>query len=179
MTIEAVIDGVIGREGRYSNNAADAGGETMWGITIGTARRNGYTGPMRSMPRETAVAIYRAEFVVGPGYAAIMPISAAIAEKLVDIGVNCGPAVGSMALQRILSALNNGGKDYPDLQLDGNAGERSRSALTIFLKKRGKEGEARLLNALRFVQGERYLDITEKRPANEEFFYGWLGRAAA
>lgn len=179
MTIEAVIDGVIGREGRYSNNAADAGGETMWGITIGTARRNAYTGPMRAMPRDTAVAIYRAEFVVGPGYAAIMPISAAIAEKLVDIGVNCGPAVGSMALQRILSALNNGGKDYPDLLVDGSAQDKTRSALTVFLKKRGKEGETRLLTGLRGVQTERYLDITEKRPANEEFFYGWLGRAAA
>lgn len=179
MTIEAMIDGVIGREGKYSNNPADAGGETMWGITIGTARRNGYAGAMRSMPRDTAVAIYRAEFVVGPGYAAILPISAAVAEKLVDIGVNCGTAVGSMALQRILSALNNGGKDYPDLLVDGALGDKTRGALTAFLKKRGAEGEARLVNALRFVQGERYLDITEKRPANEEFFYGWLGRAAA
>lgn len=179
MTIEALIDAVIGREGKYSNNAADAGGETMWGITIGTARRNGYTGKMAALPRATAVAIYRAEFVVTPGYAAIMPISAAIAEKLVDIGVNCGTAVGSMALQRILSALNNGGKDYPDLLVDGSAQDKTRSALKAYLAKRGKEGEVRLVNALRYVQGERYLDITEKRPANEEFFYGWLGRAAA
>lgn len=179
MSIDTLIDGVIGREGRYSNNPADTGGETMWGITIATARSNGYKGPMRSMPRETAASIYRAQYVVAPGYAAIIPISAIIAEKLVDIGVNCGPAVGSMALQRLLSALNNGGRDYPDLLLDGAAGERTRSALTAFLKKRGAEGERRLLAGLRYVQGERYLDITEKRPANEEFFYGWLGRAAA
>ncbi len=179
MSIDTIIDGVIGREGRYSNNAADAGGETMWGITVGTARRNGYKGAMASMPRATAVAIYRAEFVVGPGYAALLPISAAIAEKLVDIGVNCGPAVGSMALQRLLSALNNGGKDYPDLLVDGALGDKSRCALVAFLKKRGAEGEQRLLTGLRGVQTERYLDITEKRPANEAFFYGWLGRAAA
>lgn len=179
MSIEVIIDGVIGREGRYVNNPNDTGGETIWGITIGTARRNGYKGPMQKMPRSTAVAIYRDEYVVKPGFAAMLPISAPIAEKLVDIGVNCGPAVGAMALQRLLNALNNGGKDYPDLIADGQAGERTRSALTKFLAKRGAEGEQRMLTGLRGVQTERYLDITEKRPANEAFFYGWLGRAAA
>lgn len=49
-------------EGQYSNNRYDPGGETMWGITIRVARRNGYTGDMRYLPRETAVAIYKVEY---------------------------------------------------------------------------------------------------------------------
>ena len=54
MTIEAMIDATIGREGGYSNHPADRGGETIWGITAAVARRNGYAGAMRSMPREAS-----------------------------------------------------------------------------------------------------------------------------
>ena len=31
-----------------------------------------------------------------------------------------------------------------------------------------------LLRALEALQGERYLRLAEKRPANEAFLYGWL-----
>lgn len=48
---------LIGSEGGYSNNPSDPGGETMWGCTARVARANGYTGPMRELPKETAKAI--------------------------------------------------------------------------------------------------------------------------
>lgn len=48
---------LIGNEGGYSNNPADPGGETMWGITARVARANGYAGPMKSLSLETAKAI--------------------------------------------------------------------------------------------------------------------------
>jgi hypothetical protein len=31
-----------------------------------------------------------------------------------------------------------------------------------------------LLRALEALQGERYLRLAERRPANEAFLYGWL-----
>ena len=37
-----------------------------------------------------------------------------------------------------------------------------------------KGGETVLLRALEALQGERYLRLAEKRPANEAFLYGWL-----
>jgi hypothetical protein len=39
MSIDSLIDGVIGREGGYSNNPNDSGGETMWGVTIARGSR--------------------------------------------------------------------------------------------------------------------------------------------
>jgi lysozyme family protein len=39
---------LIDVEGGYTNNPDDSGGETMWGVTIAVARRNGYTGPHES-----------------------------------------------------------------------------------------------------------------------------------
>ncbi|HEX8839049.1 MAG TPA: glycosyl hydrolase 108 family protein, partial [Sphingomicrobium sp.] len=59
MEVEALIDGLIDREGGYVDHPADRGGPTCFGITEAVARSNGYAGSMRQFPREQAVAIYR------------------------------------------------------------------------------------------------------------------------
>lgn len=174
MSIDRLIDGVIGREGGHSNNPNDAGGETMWGITARVARANGYTGPMRDMPRETAKNIYFAQYVHKPGFAAVMPLSEAIAEELVDTGVNMGPGIPSLFLQQALNGLNNQGRDYADIKEDGDVGPGTVAALKAYLAKRGTEGEAVMLKALNCLQGARYIDLARGRAANEAFLYGWL-----
>jgi hypothetical protein len=48
-------------------------------------------------------------------------------------------------------------------------------ALDAFLAARGKSGgETVLMRTLEALQGERYLCLAERRPANEAFLYGWL-----
>ena len=54
-------------------------------------------------------------------------------------------------------------------------GSSTLGALDAFLSLRGKgSGETVLLRALEALQGERYLRLAERRPANEAFLYGWL-----
>lgn len=53
---DAFVD-LMGNEGGYSNNPADPGGETMWGITARVARANGYMGEMRLLPQTVAKQI--------------------------------------------------------------------------------------------------------------------------
>ena len=49
------------------------------------------------------------------------------------------------------------------------------AALDAFLHRAGRRsGETVLLRALEALQGERYLRLAERRPANEAFLYGWL-----
>lgn len=174
MSIDSIIEGIIGREGQYSNHEADRGGETMWGITIAVARANGYFGAMKDMPRDVAKSIYMNRYVIGPGFGGVMAISEPIAEELVDTGVNMGPAVASLLLQRCLNGLNNQGKLYPDIIEDGDCGPGTLRALAAYLKARKTEGEAVLLKALNCLQGERYISLAKGRPANEAFLYGWL-----
>jgi lysozyme family protein len=174
MSIEGIIDATIGKEGGYSDHPADRGGPTRWGITQAVARKHGYYGDMRVLPRDTAVTIYRGEYFEKPGFMGVAALSPAIAEELFDTGVNMGPAVPSMMLQRLLNALNRGGADYPDLAVDGKIGPGTIAALRAYLKVRGAEGEAVLLKALNCLQGERYVDLAEKRPANEAFLFGWI-----
>lgn len=179
MSIDSLIDGVIGREGGYSNNPNDTGGETMWGVTIRVARANGYAGPMRDMPRDVAKNIYFSQYVQKPGFASIMPLSNAIAEELVDTGVNMGPLVAAMIFQRALNALNNQATYYPDVAVDGDIGPATVSAFKSYLAKRGGQGEPVMLKALNCLQGERYIRLSEGRGANEAFLYGWLANRVA
>ncbi|MBO9624180.1 MAG: hypothetical protein J7500_15840 [Sphingomonas sp.] len=173
-TINAIIEDVLTAEGGYVNDARDAGGETNFGITLATARADGYAGTMRELPRERAFEIYRRKYVVAPGFDKIVPISARIAAELVDTGVNMGPKVAAQFLQRALNALNNQARDYIDLAVDGVAGANTRLALNSFLNRRGADGEVVLLAALNGLQAERYISLAEARQSNEAFVFGWL-----
>lgn len=173
---DALIDAVIGREGGYSNHPADKGGPTRWGITEQVARAHGYAGDMKTLPRETAVTIYRAAYWSDPGFAAIALRYPAVAADLFDIGVNMGVSVAGRFVQRALNVFNVEGAHYADLTLDGNLGRLSLLALDAFRQRRGEDGGEALLDAVRSQRGVRYLEICEARPANEAFAYGWFRR---
>lgn len=173
-SVDSIIEEVIGAEGGYTDNPKDKGGPTRWGITEAVARAAGYTGPMKDLPRQTAKAIYLRQYVDGPNFDDVLNLSPAIAAELVDTGVNMGTDVSCRFLQQCLNAFNQEGKLFADLKVDGNLGLVSIAALQTFLKTRGAEGEAVMLKALNCLQGARYITITEARPANEAFVYGWI-----
>ena len=50
---------LMGNEGGYT---VDNGGPTMWGVTQDVARAWGYTGDMKSLPKETAFTIARVKY---------------------------------------------------------------------------------------------------------------------
>jgi lysozyme family protein len=174
MDIDQLIDTVIGREGGYNDHPADRGGATRWGITEAVARAHGYRGDMRAFPRDEAVAIYRRTYWVRPGFDLIADIAPEVAAELFDTGVNMGPAVAVSFLQRALNALNRGASDYPDIVAGPRIDGATMAALTTFLVRREPHGEGVLMKALEALQGERYLDLAERRPASEAFLYGWL-----
>jgi lysozyme family protein len=188
VNVDGLIDALIDREGGYVNHAADKGGPTCFGITEAVARAHGYAGDIRKLPRSDAAAIYKRLYWLRPRLDEVARRSARLAAELFDTGVNMGPAVAVTFLQRALTALNRGGKDYPDLTPDGRIGPMTLFALDAFLESRGSSpavglgggdqqgtcGETVLLRALEALQGERYLRLAERRPANEAFLYGWL-----
>ncbi len=174
MAVDKLIDAVIEREGGYSNHPADRGGATRWGVTEAVARQHGYTGDMRTLPRDDAVAIYRRIYWLRPGFDRVAAVMPRLAEELFDTGVNMGPPVAAGFLQRALNALNRGASDYPDIPVDNAIGAATLAALHGYAAKRGAGGETVLIKAVEALQGERYLALAERRPANEAFLYGWL-----
>lgn len=96
---------VIAAEGGYSNNPADPGGETMYGITKAVASANGYTGPMKSLPLDMAKGIYK------DGYwdackCDQMPWPLSV--FVFDAAVNQGVQPAKLMLQRALDTVQDG-----------------------------------------------------------------------
>ena len=173
MTIDAMLDALIRREGGYTDNPADRGGPTNFGITEQRARAFGYAGPMSALPRDMALDIYRSIYWTRPGFDQVAKISQRIAEELFDTGVNMGPKVAATFLQRLLNVLNRGGSDYPDIAADGDVGPMTVHALAGLLSRRIGAENAVLLG-LDALQGARYVEIAEKNPSQEVFELGWL-----
>jgi lysozyme family protein len=175
MSIDEQISAVIEREGGYIAHDDSRGGATKYGVTEAVARAHGYTGKMADFSREDAEAIYRRLYWLRPRLDAVAEITPRVAAELFDTAINMGPAVAVTFLQRSLTALNRNTKDYPDLIPDGRIGPTTLAALQTFLDARGgNSGETILLRALEALEGERYLRLAERRPANEAFLYGWL-----
>ncbi len=172
--ITSLINELLKKEGGYVNHPNDKGGETNWGITIAIARKHGYLGSMRSMPKQNAIEIYKRIYWLKPQFDKIESISPKIAQEMFDTGVNMGQKIAISFLQRSLNALNRQEKDYADLHIDHKIGPATLAALRQYARRRGSQGKDILLRAMEALQGERYIRIAEKRPKNESFLYGWL-----
>ena len=170
-----VIDKIIEVEGGYVNDPEDSGGETNYGITKRVAREYGYKGSMKDLPRSLAFEIYENRFWDSMLLDEVQKIAGDdIAEEIADTGVNTGVHRASEFLQRSLNVLNNKGKDYPDLKVDGDIGARTVSALKAFIAKRGSEGTSVLYRMLNSLQGAFYVTLAERREKDEKFVYGWF-----
>lgn len=171
MTLESIIEGILGKEGGFVDHPDDRGGATNWGITERVARDHGFMGDMRDLTRAEAKRILEADYWFKPRLNRVADISLSVAIELADTGVNMGPAFPARTLQRWLNAFN--GRE-PELAVDGVIGPRTLAALTQFVQARGKDGEEVLVKALNCTQGHRYLELTESRRANESFIFGWV-----
>jgi lysozyme family protein len=174
MTIPQLLNVIVATEGGYTNHPSDLGGPTIWGITERVARACGFTKPMHTMSREEAKSIYLKQYIQIPSFDKIHEVSAAVGCEIIDTGVNMGVAMTGLFFQRVLNAMNQQQKHYPDLRVDGDCGPRTATAFKSFMAKRGRDGEVVMLRALNCLQGARYLEISEKREANEDFTFGWF-----
>lgn len=178
-SVEKLINGILNREGdKYTDNPSDSGGATKWGITQATLSkvrgRPVTKDEVKALTRAEAYQIYYDIFYAQPGFEKVAATSQAVADKLTDVQVNLPYGKATSFMQRLLNGLNLNGTKYGDLEVDGMCGPGVRAALTKYLAWRGAEGEQVLLEGIAHLQGEYYVDRAEKRPANEEFLYGWL-----
>lgn len=105
MKFDQAFDRLLGREGGYSNNAADHGGETRYGITIAVARANGYAGDMKTLPIDFAKAIYRKSYWI-PCHCDDLPD--AVRYDVFDAAVNSGGRQSAKWLQRAVGVADDG-----------------------------------------------------------------------
>ena len=179
MTIDQIIERILDEEGfRFTNDPADPGGPTKYGITQkALAAWRGHpvsADDVRALLMDEAAKIYRKRYYLDPGFDQVNALAPDLAAKLTDAGVNEGDETVIEFLQRGLNAFNQGGKAYPDIEVDGKIGPAVIAALTTFLRARGTEGEPALIRVVNCLQGARYIELTERNPSNERFAFGWI-----
>lgn len=170
---KGIIDRIIEVEGGYVDDPSDSGGETNWGITKATADAYGYKGEMNELPRSTAFKIYEDRYWASLKLDTIEKLSFGITKELCDTGVNMGISRATKFLQRSLTALNYQEK-YSDLVVDGQIGNKTITALRVFLDLRENDGEEVLLKILNGLQIAAYVDLTERRKKDRKFLFGWI-----
>lgn len=176
--IAAIIAAVFAVEGGYVNDPKDPGGETNHGVTIQVAQKHkqeleamyNWDGSMKNLTQEMASSIYYSDYILKPGFVKFADVSPAVTEKLVDAGVNTGPARPSRWLQESLNAFSRNGKDYPKIQVDGKVGSGTLSAYKSLQNKRGKVEACKLiLKSLDGKQLNYYLSLNMP-----EYTTGWI-----
>lgn len=105
MNLEQSLKHLLGNEGGYSNNPADPGGETMYGVTLRVARAYSYTGPMKDLPWQTAIDIYTKNYWA-PIKADQLPD--ALRFHVFDAAVNSGPGQAVKWLQQAAGITQDG-----------------------------------------------------------------------
>lgn len=165
-----VIAAVINIEGGYVDNPKDPGGKTNHGVTEKVARENGYQGHMKDLPVQFAQEVYFNQYIKSPGFEPILNIQPAVGEKLIDAGVNTGPARPSRWFQQTLNALSNDGKSYPQTHVDGKVGTHTVQTYQALEKVRGRIKACQLtLKMLDAYQATYYVGIN-----NPTFTVGWI-----
>lgn len=152
---------VLPHEGGYSNNPADKGGPTNYGITEATARRNGYQGDMRDFPLDLAAAIYSGEY--WPGLDQLN--NQAVASKIFDMRVNFGVSGGNKLAQLAVNNLVD-----PPTPVDGRWGPDVVASINT-------ADPAAMLDELAAAAAARYQEIADRDPSQETFMRGWMKRA--
>lgn len=155
---QKAVEKLLEYEGGYSNQPADRGGETKYGIS-----RRAYPDlDIAGLTLDEAKKIYHQDFWLKLKLDRV--IGERVAGEIFEQGVNFGVRAATENVQRAMNYL--GAK----LQVDGIMGPRTLAAINGCLEP------SLLLKVLNGVQFHRYLEIVEARPEQKAFARGWLRR---
>lgn len=154
-----IVDKILHREdatgtGKVTNNPADKGGRTAWGIS---ERSNPEAWEDGKVTRDEAASIYERKYVKGPGFDRIADVK--LREILVDFGVTSGPHLAIMKLQGLLK-----------VDVDGVLGPKTLAAIEAYPEIR------RLINKLAVERIKMSGRVVRKDPTQLEWINGWLER---
>lgn len=163
MTTDALIDGLLEREGAYVDHVSDRGGPTNYGVTAaawGEYRRFGRPATraeIQGITREQAVEFYRLRYVTNSPFMAVAyePLRC----QLIDFAVLSGTERATRWLQRVL-----------DVDPTGRMDDRTKLALN---RDRG----ALVNRALVGARVQMFQAIVAADPSQQVFFRGWCARA--
>ena len=177
----------MGHEGGYANNKADTGGETYKGISrvwnplwpgwraVDAAKKQ--TGVVAMLDQilgnnaelqADVLKFYKLNYWDANRLDAVFDQD--LASKLYDITVNMGVKRAALIWQEALNLTNVNGRAYPDTAMDGVVGVQ-----TVTLTNAHPRPKL-LLQVVKGLQAERYINIMRNNPTQEVFALSWFTR---
>jgi lysozyme family protein len=169
VAVAAIIAAVVALEGGFVDHPSDPGGATRYGITEAVARQNGYTGPMSALPKQTAIDIYRRQYIERPGFLPLVAIDAAVAEEVIDTGVNMGPARPTRFFRRAVNEVCG-----TTLPIVPNMDAVTVKAWGDCRANLGPRSCVAMLDSLDRQQRAEYDRLVRVNPRLRVFYRGWI-----
>lgn len=160
--IDKAIEYILLVEGGYSNHPSDKGGATNFGIIESEARKYGYKGNMKDMPKSIAIDIYNKKYWLKNNLDKINDFK--IALSIFDWTVNSG----TWGTKKAQTAINNI-YEKKVLVVDGIIGNGS-------LKYLNEVNPDKFLETYHNLQESFYRSIVKSNPSQSVFLKGWLNR---
>ena len=160
--INKAIEYILLVEGGYSNHPADKGGATNYGIIETEARKYGYKGNMKDMPKSIAIDIYNKKYWLKNNLDKIKDFRVAL--SIFDWTVNSGNW-GTKKAQIAINQVH--GKNV--LSVDGAIGNNS-------LKYLNEVNPDKFLDTYHSLQETFYRSLAKNKPSQAVFLKGWLNR---
>jgi lysozyme family protein len=167
--VATILAAVVALEGGYVDHPNDPGGATNWGITERVARQNGFTGEMRNLTKGQAKDIYERQYVARPGFLPLVEIDPAVAEEVVDTGVNMGPARPTRFFRQAVNEVCRTSLPVAST-LDGVAVK----AWADCRANLGPRACVRMLDSLDRQQRAEYDRLVRVNPKLKVFHRGWV-----
>lgn len=160
---EAVNETLLIETDRLTNNEADRGGLTKYGIS----QRAYPNVDIENLTREQAVEILRQDYWLKPGIYRLLDLD--LAKALFDFGVHSGQKTAVKALQEAVNELFAEG-----LKVDGILGPITLNAVN---RRYQNIKHARALRGyLCVLRGKRFIDIVAKDHTQQVSIRGWMAR---
>lgn len=172
---------LLPHEGLYSDAKNDGGGPTKFGISLRFVDEDNinidvnHDGPANKtdvllMSKDEAAKIYREYWWDKYKYYLIEDKN--VAAKVFDMSVNMG---GHQAHKLLQEALNNV-RIGPELIVNGKLDSKTFNAANILIHKCYEHD---VLESLKDVEANFYIDLVQEHPKLKPFLMGWLHRANA
>jgi lysozyme family protein len=161
-TFDKCLQVIFAAEGGFSDNSADRGGPTNYGVSSAFLESIGSDKTPEELTRDEARDLYR-KYFWGPVQGDDLPPPVALI--IFDMAVNSGVKTAIRRLQYVL-------KNYQAVDQDGAMGPRTLTAVQSAYHLYNEIFLGELLNSRR----EYYADIIRKNPSQGVFARGWNNR---
>lgn len=159
----SIFEYILMVEGGYSNDKADKGGKTKYGIIEVEARKYGYKGDMKDLTKDIAEDIYKNKYYLSNNLDKIKDKRVSL--SIADWTINSGNW-GTKKAQQTVNILKG-----DILVVDGILGEKSIQAINSI-------NPEIFLTQYHELQRKFYHAIVEHNSSQKVFLKGWLNRVA-